>query len=68
MFDHIFGDAFDFNHDGKMDGFEQSAKYYAIMDEVRQSQGIDTPLSEMSLDQLNQLASDTGIDPSISGF
>ena len=68
MFEHIFGNTFDLNHDGKKDSFERRAEYYAIMDEVRHSKGIEKPLSEMSLDELNQLAADTGIDPSLSGF
>ena len=68
MFKHIFGNTFDFNKDGKMDSFERRAEYHAIMDEVRQSKGIEKPLSEMNFDELNQLAADTGIDPSLSGF
>lgn len=68
MFDHIFGNTFDFNKDGKMDSLERRAEYYAIMDEVRQLKGIEKPINEMSFDELNQLAADTGIDPSLSGF
>ena len=68
MFKKIFGDTFDFNRDGRMDSFEKRAEYTAILDEVRQMEGIETPLSEMSLDQLNDLAAKSGVDPSKSGF
>ncbi len=68
MFKKIFGDTFDFNRDGQMDSFEKRAEYTAILDEVRQMEGIETPLSEMSLDQLNDLAAKSGVDPSKSGF
>ena len=68
MFKRIFGDTFDFNRDGQMDNFEKRAEYATILDEVRQMEGIETPLSEMSLDQLNDLAAKSGVDPSKSGF
>ena len=68
MFKRIFGDTFDFNRDGQMDNFEKRAEYTTILDEVRQMEGIETPLSEMSLDQLNDLAAKSGVDPSKSGF
>lgn len=68
MFERIFEDTFDFNRDGQMDDFEKRAEYTAILDEVRQLEGIETPLSEMSLDQLNDLAAKSGVDPSRSGF
>ena len=68
MFKRIFGDTFDFNRDGQMDSFEKRAEYTAILDEVRQMEGIKTPLSEMSLDQLNDLAAKSGVDPNESGF
>ena len=68
MFKRIFGDTFDFNRDGQMDNFEKRAEYTAILDEVRQMEGIETPLSEMSLDQLNDLTAKSGVDPSKSGF
>ena len=68
MIKRIFGDTFDFNRDGQMDNFEKRAEYTAILDEVRQMEGIETPLSEMSLDQLNDLAAKSGVDPSKSGF
>lgn len=68
MFKRILGDTFDFNRDGQMDNFEKRAEYTAILEEVRQMEGIETPLSEMSLDQLNDLAAKSGVDPSESGF
>ena len=68
MFKRIFGDTFDFNRNGQMDSFEKRAEYTAILDEVRQMEGIETPLSEMRLDQLNDLAAKSGVDPSKSGF
>ena len=68
MFKRMFGDSFDFNRDGQMDNCEKRAEYIAILEEVRQMEGIETPLSEMSLDQLNDLAAKSGVDPSESGF
>ena len=68
MFDHIFGNTFDLNNDGKTDDFERMMEYHAIMNDVRQAQGIEKSMDEMSFGELNQLASDTGIDPSLSGF
>ena len=68
MFDHIFGNTFDLNHDGKTDVFERMAEYHVIMNDVRQAQGIEKEMDEMSFDELYQLAADTGIDPSLSGF
>lgn len=68
MFKRIFKDTFDFNRDSKMDNLEKRAEYTAILDEVRQMEGIKTPLNEMSLEQLNDLAAKSGVDPSESGF
>lgn len=68
MYDRIFGNAFDFNHDGEMDSFERMAEYHAIMNEVMISEGKGTSLDDLSFDELNEIASMTGIDPSISGF
>lgn len=68
MYDHIFGNTFDLNHDGKTDDFERMVEYHAIMNDVRQAQGIEKSMDEMDFDELNQLAADTGIDPSFSGF
>ena len=68
MYKHIFGNAFDFNKDGKMDDLESRAQYNAILEEVRVSEGIEKPLSEMSLDELNELAAKSGVDPNPYGF
>ena len=68
MHKHIFGDTFDFNRDGNMNDLESRAQYNAILEEVRVSKGIEKPLSEMSLDELNELAAKSGVDPSPYGF
>lgn len=51
-----------------MGNFEKRAEYTAILEEVRQMEGIETPLSEMCLGQLNDLAAKSGVDPSELGF
>ena len=68
MLKDLFADAFDLNKDGTMDNFEKRAEHSAFMNEIRIQEGIDTELSDMSLDQLNELANKTGIDPSGFGF
>ena len=68
MFDYIFGNHFDFNNDGSMDEFEQRAEYMAILDEVRMSEEIEKDLSDMNLDELNELSSLSGVDPEWIGF
>lgn len=68
MFRRIFGDTFDFNHDGQMDSLEKRAEYMAVLDEVRQEEGIDKPLSEMNFDELCELSAKSGFDPGESGF
>ena len=68
MFKSIFGNNFDFDRNGKMDDKEKRAEYAAILNEVRLMEGINKPLSEMSLSELNNLAAKSGVDPSKSGF
>ena len=63
-----FGDAFDYNRDGKMDDLESRAQYMAILEEVRGHEAIEKPLDEMSLDELGDLAAKSGVDPGIYGF
>lgn len=68
MFKHIFKDTFDFNRDGHMDNFEMRAEYTAILDEVRRMEGIEKSISDMSVEELNELAAKSGVDPSECGF
>ena len=68
MFKHIFKDTFDFNRDGRMDNFEKRAVYTAFLDEVRRMEGIEKSLSDMSAEELNELAVKSGVDPSGFGF
>ena len=68
MFKSVLGNNFDFDRNGKMDDFEKRAEYAAILNEVRLMEGINKPLSEMSLSELNNLAAKSGVDPSKSGF
>ena len=66
MLKHWFGNAFDFDNDGKMDNFEKRAEFTAFSDEIRMQEGIQTGLPDMSSEQLAELAAKAGIDP--SGF
>ena len=62
MLDNIFGDTFDFNRDGEMDSFERRAAHTAFLDEIRMQEGIDKPLRDMTADEIDRLASISGID------
>ena len=68
MFKHIFKDTFDFNRDGRMDNFEKRAEYTAILDEVRRMEGIEKSLSDMDVEELNELVIKSGVEPGESGF
>lgn len=68
MFRGIFGGAFDLNGDGTMDSFERRAENNAALEEIRQLEGIGTPLSEMSQEELSDLAAFSGIDFDDDGF
>lgn len=63
MWDRIFGNGFDLNGDGETDAFERNAQLFAVMEMMRQAEGIDTPLEEMSDEQRNDLAARSGINP-----
>ena len=39
----LFGDLFDFNHDGKMDAFEKAAEFGAFMQVYRVRRSIESP-------------------------
>lgn len=68
MLKDLFGNMFDYNKDGNMDDFEKRAEYTAFLNEIRIQEGIDTELSDISVDQLTDLAAKSGIDPSSFGF
>lgn len=68
MLKNLFGNTFDLNKDGKMDNFEKRVEYTAFLDEIRVQEGIQTPLSDMSKDQVAQLVAKSGIDPSDFGY
>ena len=68
MFKYLFSNSFDFNNDGKMDKFEKRAEYMAFLNEVRINEGIETELSNMNLEQITDLVSKAGFDPSDFGF
>lgn len=68
MFRGIFGRAFDFNDDGAMDSFERRTENNAALEEIRQLEGIGTPLSEMSQEELSDLAAFSGVDYDDDGF
>ena len=63
MFDHIFGNTFDLNFDGKTDELERMIEYQLVMNEVRQSKCSEKSKDEISFDEFNGFNS---IDPSIS--
>lgn len=64
----MFKNNFDFNRDGHMDNFEKRAEYTAILEEVRQLEGIEKSLNDMDSQELVKLAAKSGIDPSEFGF
>ena len=66
MTNNIFGNEFDFNHDGRMDDFESRAQATALIEEIRKQEGIETALSEMSEEQVSDLIAKSGVD--LSGF
>lgn len=68
----FFGNLFDFNGDGKLDGFEKAADFAAfanLMDtenkkEQLASSGLDfDELSYMDEDERNEALEDAGLDP-----
>lgn len=67
----LFGDMFDFNHDGKMDDFEKAAELGAFMDmidyvknEELTSAGLDPQeLSQMGYFERREALENAGLDP-----
>lgn len=71
----LFGDLFDFNHDGKLDGFEQTAEFatFAIMMDTEEAKekadafemsGLDLDeLDMMEEDERREALEDAGLDP-----
>ena len=67
----LFGDLFDFNHDGKMDAFEKAAEFGAFLlmiDSVKNdeltSAGLDPQeWSEMGYFERREALEDAGLDP-----
>lgn len=49
MFKGIFGDMFDFNHDGKMDDFEKSAAFATFMSMIEEEKKNRAKKSDISL-------------------
>ena len=68
MLKHWFGNTFDFDRNGKMDNFEKRAEFTAFLEEICMQEGIQIALSDMSVEQLAELAAKSGIDPSGFGF
>ena len=67
----LFGGLFDFNHDGKLDGFERAAEFGAIMDilddckqdEIEEA-GLDLDeLEMMDEDERREAFEDAGLNP-----
>lgn len=67
----LFGDMFDFNHDGKMDDFEKAAEFTAFMEmidyvknEKLTSVGLDPQeLSQMGYFERRETLENAGLDP-----
>ena len=70
----LFGNAFDLNHDGKLDAFEQASElafFFSIMEEEKEEEdryelyaaGIDPEkLEYMSEDERREVLEDAGLD------
>ena len=71
MSDGFFGNLFDFNHDGKLSGFEQAADFGAfmgMMDSIQQQKiansGLDAnKLDNMSDSERREALEKAGLDP-----
>ena len=64
----FFGNLFDFNHDGKLDGFERTADFVAFTslmeDEEEKTSGLDpAELEFMDADERREALEDAGLDP-----
>ena len=67
----LFGDLFDFNHDGKLDDFEKAAEFATFMEmvdyaknEELTSAGLDSKeLSQMGYFERRETLENVGLDP-----
>lgn len=70
----LFGNMFDFNHDGKLDGFERAAEFDFLNnvmvepdkeehDELLQARIDPEELEYMSADERKEVLEDAGLDP-----
>lgn len=67
MFDKsLFGDMFDFNHDGKLDSFERAAEFGAFMQMIndieRDERNDSDSLASVGTDELSEALSEIGLD------
>ncbi|MBR5825739.1 MAG: hypothetical protein IKY78_01495 [Clostridia bacterium] len=68
MFDHIFGNTFDLNHDGKTDELERMIEYHVVMNEARQLQEYEKAADTVSYEEPLSLLSDDSTELSHGGF
>lgn len=62
----LFGEMFDFNHDGKLDSFERAAEFGAFMQIIDDGEKAETnesdSFSSVETDELSDALSDIGLD------
>lgn len=68
MLKDLFDDEFDFNHDGEMDSFESRAAFMTHLELICREEYGNKNLSDLSSDELHDLAAKSGIDPSAFGL
>ena len=62
----LFGDLFDFNHDGNMSDFERAAEMsflHEMISEEKEYEETELELSGLDPDERREVLEDTGLDP-----
>lgn len=62
----LFGDLFDFNHDGNMSAFERAAEMsflHEMISDEKECEETELELSGLDPDERREVLEDTGLDP-----
>ena len=68
MYRHIFGNTFSFDNNNQMDNLEKRAEHSALLNEVRKNENIQKSISDMSVDEMENLIRISGMDLGESGL